>query len=118
MTFTDKRKRFFTLAFIAVIFLLVGGYAFFRTKDLLAGPKITIISPENGASLTVSATLIRGTAKNISSLSLDDRPIYVDDKGNFSEIMALSPGYNILSLKAEDKFGKKKEVALELVLVE
>ncbi len=79
------------------------------------GPKITVTSPPNGAAVSESLISIDGQAKNTKIITLNDRPIVVDEKGNFSEKILLSYGYNVLELKAEDKFGKKTEQELQIV---
>ena len=105
------------LLFSAMI-LLVVGYAYLKTKDYIAGPQITITSPLNGT--TVSSPLIEivGTAKNISFISLNDRPIFIDESGNFKEKLLLYSGYNIMSVKAEDRYKRKVEKSLEVILLE
>ncbi|MFA5842011.1 MAG: hypothetical protein WC835_03585 [Candidatus Paceibacterota bacterium] len=116
MTLIDQKKLFLKIGFIAIILVVVFGYGYFKIRNLLLGPTISVSEPINGQIFASSTISIRGLAKNVSSLSLNDRPIFVNEKGDFSEIMALSPGYNIISLKGADKFGKKTEKTLELVL--
>ena len=118
MMLINRRKLFLGTGLVLIILLAVLGYGYSKMKNFLNGPKISVTTPENGATAGTSTEVIRGMAKNVSSLSLDDRPIFVDEQGNFSEIVALLPGYNILSLKGTDKFGKKTELLLQLVLKE
>ena len=105
------------LLFSAMI-LLVVGYAYLKTKDYIAGPQITITSPLNGSSVSNSLIEIVGTAKNISFISLNDRPIFIDESGNFKERLLLYSGYNIMSVKAEDRYKRKVEKNLEVILLE
>lgn len=93
------------------------GYAYLKTKDYIAGPQIIITSPLNGA--TVSSPLIEivGIAKNISFISLNDRPIFIDEEGNFKEKLLLYSGYNIMSVKAEDRYKRTVEKTIELILI-
>lgn len=105
-----------------VIFLLaasgIGIYAYLQSREFLRGPQITVTSPQNGEILRNASVVIEGTAHNTTSISLNDGAIFVDSKGNFKEKLLLLPGYNILSVKAEDRFGKKTEKTLELVYKE
>jgi len=105
------------LLFSAMI-LLVVGYAYLKTKDYIAGPQIIIISPLNGSSVSNPLVEIVGTAKNISFISLNDRPIFIDESGNFKEKLLLYSGYNIMSVKAEDRYKRKVEKSLEVILLE
>ncbi len=118
MIIIDKRKLIFKGGVVVFVLLAIGAYGYFKMLNLIEGPEITVSSPPNWSETKASETPVVGTALNISSLSLNDRPIFVDGKGGFSEKIALLPGYNIISIKAEDKFGKKTEKVLQVVLKE
>ncbi len=118
MILGDRKKFILKAVFIVIILSSTGTYAYFKTRDILLGPTITLSSPENGTTLEKSTIAVKGTAKNVSYLFLDDRPIFIDEQGNFSESVALLPGYNIISVKGEDRFGKKEEKIVQVVLKE
>src|SRR3989338_9888748 len=102
--------------FLGSLFLfLILGYSFYQSRSLITGPLITINEPENGSTVTRQLVTIAGAAKNINKITLDDRPIYVDESGAFSEKLLLSEGYNIIKISAWDKFSKKTEKTIELV---
>ena len=88
-----------------VVVLLV--YARYETKDIFRGPMISITSPEDGGRVTNEVIRITGTAKNISYLSLNGKPIYTDTAGEFSEQLLVPEGYTILELKAADRFNRE-----------
>lgn len=113
----NRRKlKFYTKIFFGSVFLLlILGYSFYQSINLVRGPVITISEPENGSNVPEQLVKIAGSAKNINKISLDDRPIYIDETGSFSEKLLLSDGYNIVKISAWDKFGKKTEKTLELV---
>jgi hypothetical protein len=104
-------KIWVTLGIIAVIL----GYGVFQAKNLIAGPDIEIASPANGALLGESLVEIRGTAKHISFFTLNGDKIYTDETGAFKEKILLSYGYNIVTLEAKDRFGRKVTKTLELI---
>lgn len=97
--------------------LIVVGYAYLKTKDYIAGPQITITSPTNGSFVSNPLIEITGVTKNISFISLNDRPIFIDEKGNFKEKLLLYPGYNIMSIKARDRYKRTVEKNLEVILL-
>mgnify|MGYP000179512293 CR=1 FL=1 len=99
------------ILFVVAIF----GYAFFQARNIITGPTIKISSPENGSSLEESLVGIKGVAKNISRISMNGSQIFTDDKGIFSEKLLLSYGYNIITIKAKDRFGRDTKETLELI---
>ncbi len=111
----EDGKLILKTLFIAFFVLIIVGYGIFQSQKILGGPKITIESPITGEVLTKSDVDIAGIATNISAISLNDRPIFIDESGKFSEKLMLYPGYNIIKLRASDKFGSQVEKDLELV---
>ena len=60
---------------------------------------------------------IEGKAPKATHLSINGREIFIDKEGNFSEKIAVLPGFSIITIRAEDRFGnaalKKFEIARE-----
>ncbi len=108
-------KKILKIVLLSVLLLFIVVYAFFTSKDLIFGVKITNVNIVDGSKVTDNVLKITGNAKNAVDLTLDGREISVDQKGNFNETIALSPGYNIVSIKAKDKFGKSDEKDYKLM---
>ena len=108
-------KKILQLSGLSVFFLLIIFYAFFVSRDLIFGVRIRKVNLNDGATVTDNIMKITGNAKNAIKLILDGREISVDQAGNFSETIALLPGYNIISIKAQDKFGYIDEKNYKLI---
>ena len=98
----DEKK--IKLGIFGVFFLFIIVYGFSRSTDLIFGVKIRDVSldglsAQSGAVLENSVTKITGNAKNAINLTLNGREIFIDLEGNFSETIALLPGYNIVNIK-------------------
>jgi hypothetical protein len=103
---------------IALLGLIIVGYSLFQAEKLIAGPIIEVYSPQNGATYGSPLIEVRGRARNISYLNLDDRPIFTDKDGYVTEKLLLSPGYTIIKLDARDKFKTYREKKIEVILKE
>jgi hypothetical protein len=114
----DKVKMYIKIAIWATILTFVVVYTAIEIKDLVRGPQINISSPENGSSFVNPQIKIKGSAKLITSLAMNNRPVYTDEQGNFSEKLILLPGYNIIGFTAKDRFGRTITKTLELVSLE
>ncbi len=98
-------KRF---VIILSVFLLIS-YGIFNARNLIIGPTIEIFSPaKENVETNKNLITIKGRAKNIAFLSLNEKPIFVNTEGLFEERLLLSPGSNIIEIKAKDRF--KKEI--------
>jgi hypothetical protein len=113
----SRRETKFYLKAISIAVFLVAlfSYGVFELWNYATGPKIILSSPANGVAVSESLISINGQGKNTKEITLNDRAIVVDETGKFSEKILLSYGYNILELKAEDRFGKKTEQRLQIV---
>ena len=105
---------------LSIFFLLIIVYAIFNSRAIIFGVKIKNIeidgvAIQNGATITSNTIEITGVARNAVDLTLDGRDISVDQKGDFDETIALLPGYNIINLRAQDKFGNVDEKNYQLM---
>lgn len=97
---------------------LIALYAFFQARYLILGPRITILSPLNGSTVDSSLVLVEGIAKNVTYISMNDRPIFLDEKGRFEEKFLAYPGSSTIIIKARDRFGRETERITKIVLTE
>ena len=70
---------------------------------------------QSGATITANTLEITGNAINAVDLKLDGREISIDQAGNFDETIALLSGYNIINIRAQDKFGNVDEKNYQLM---
>jgi hypothetical protein len=98
---------------ILSVFLLVS-YGLFNARNLIIGPTIEIFSPTKDMETEDNTITIKGKAKNITFISLNERPISVDMEGLFEEKLLLSPGSNIIEIKARDRFKKETEKTIKI----
>lgn len=99
---------------ILVIFGVIGGYILFNSRILIDGPSIEVTYPQNGATLQEKLITIEGRTKNTTFISVNDRPISVDEEGFFRDSLLLLPGYNIITIEAKDKFEREISKRLDL----
>ena len=110
----SRRTLTYKILLVVGIFLLILGYGLFQARNLINGPEISVSTPKNGDNLANPLVAVTGIATNITHISLDDRQIFVDKKGNFSEKLLVPSGYTIIKLAAQDKFGRTTQKLIEL----
>lgn len=108
-------KKILKISSLSVLFIFIIIYSFFNAKDLIFGVKIKNVDIVYITELGENIITINGNAKNARNLILNGREISIDQDGNFYEILALLSGYNIINIKAEDKFGYKDEKNYQLM---
>lgn len=103
-------RKYSLWAFFAILVL----YALFQARSLIFGPILIIDTPEAGSTVPVGLIEISGSARNVSSLSLDDRPIYTDKENQFKEELVMQGGINIIKLTGRDRFGREKDLLVRV----
>lgn len=103
---------------LAVLCVLVLGYGIFEARRLIEGPMITITSPQNGSATSTTALVITGTARNISFLTIDDKPAFTDESGRFSLIISPPQGYTTITVAASDRFGRHSSKSVSITMLD
>lgn len=101
-------------ALLTALILLSLTFVVFQARYLIIGPQISITEQPEGPQ-NERQVFIAGGAHNISHLWLNGRPIYTDMQGNFREALVLENGYTVVTLRAEDRYGRSTEVTRTLV---
>ncbi len=104
-----------TLALLVLTAIV--GYIGFQARFLILGPQITVNEklPMTTASSTVR---LAGSTANITRLHLNGRQIFTDQEGYFDELVALTPGVNIITVSAEDRYGRVTQEVQTIVLTD
>ncbi|MFA6446117.1 MAG: hypothetical protein WCW14_02590 [Candidatus Paceibacterota bacterium] len=110
-----KTKFYVRTIIIGIIVLFILIYAGFQARNILLGPKITVLSPLSGSTVFKSKISIEGSTKNIKILTLNDREIVMDETGHFKEELLLPSGYSIMKLQGWDRFKRETTEFIELV---
>ncbi len=100
---------------IALVSLSIIGYTGYQSRNLVLGASLTVSEPTDGAIVTEELMLVRGTATRISRLALDGNQIFTDTAGAFSEKILLAPGWNLITLEAQDRFKKTLTRSIEVI---
>ncbi len=100
----------------ALIALIIVGYAVNRSAAFIAGPVLTVDTPTDGETLEKPVVILRGYAKNIASLTVNGRRIFTDEQGLFRDSLLLLPGYNVITVVAQDRFNRETKEILHVIL--
>lgn len=101
---------------VILLVLVIIGYAYFRTRDVVRGVRIEVTTVTDGMTVGDPYLEVAGRAKNATTLVINGRTVGVDQEGHFREPLILLPGYTIITLEASDKFGKQVKKQYRVVL--
>jgi hypothetical protein len=113
---TNKTQSIFKIGIILLPIALFAAFGAYNGKNFLEGPKINVEFPSDRQTISNSYIEVKGSAKNISKITLNGRQIFTDKNGFFKENLLLASGYNIIQIEASDKFGRNITKQLQTVL--
>ncbi len=103
-------------AVFIIISILLIVYSLYQARALLVGPQVWIESPQDGETVENPLVVIAGQAKNVAWISLNDRQIFTDENGRWSEKLVVSKGISIMTVRARDRFGRETEERVRIIL--
>lgn len=90
----------------------IGIFSYFKMGFLWKGVQISAHIDQTNTSPLIT---IKGNAKNATYLSLNGREIFIDKDGSFSEQVSLLSGLSVVTIDAQDKFGKVSEKKFQVM---
>lgn len=110
--------RFFTIFLIVLLMLAGFFYLYQEASSLIAHPRLIIIEPADGEIIEKENIDVRGITDMEAKVFINDQPVLVNDKGEFSENIELQEGLNVINIKARNKFDKEisKTVTIQAVI--
>ncbi|MDO8520826.1 MAG: hypothetical protein Q7S52_01810 [bacterium] len=108
-------KQLLSALLVGIFIGVIVFYSYYQSRAIIAGPVITIETPETGVVATTSFIAVKGSVAHATVITLQGRPIFIDLKGQFSEQLLLMNGYNIIELTAKDNEGRMDRKTIELV---
>lgn len=100
-----------TFSVVFFLFALAGGFFYFYKEiDKFAeNPRLVVIQPLADTSVNGSSIEIIGVTDKDGKITINDQPVYVNEKGEFKENVGLQKGLNKIIVKAENKFEKTSQ---------
>ena len=93
---------------LSVIFVFSGFiYLYRQVNNFVSTPRLAIMTPSDGSSVEGRTVRIAGVAEKNAQLFINDQPILVNEKGEFSEDVGLREGLNAITVVARNKFDKE-----------
>ncbi len=102
----SNARTIITWVGIALFAGTVAAYALYQSRGIMGGPSLVLTRPADGITATTSLIHISGNAQRASSVTINDRSIFMDLTGNFSEELFLQKGYNSIVVTAQNPQGE------------
>lgn len=104
------------IAVTSIVFLVLGSfiYLYLQVNNFISTPRLVIIKPIDGSSIEGSTAHVTGVAEKDALVAINDQPVLVNEKGEFSEDVGLKDGLNVINVKARNKFNKEADQSVSV----
>jgi hypothetical protein len=101
-----------SLSIVGLLLLIV--YGIYNSRNLIFGPGLQILTPAPNSTVDEKIIEVKGRVKNATIVKLNDRPIFIDKDGYFTEKVLLYSGFNIIKIEAKDRFKQEEEEIIKV----
>ncbi|MBI4049754.1 MAG: DUF4115 domain-containing protein [Candidatus Doudnabacteria bacterium] len=101
-----------TLVIVSVAVLVIGAAAYItnQVRSVLTPPELAVTDPLSDLNVSGRNLVIAGRTEIGADVSINNQAVLVDKGGFFAENLVLSPGLNVIEVKAINKFGKQATI--------
>lgn len=101
----------------AIVIFFIAGYFFYQLHFLLSPPSLVLQEPAQTDFMTSeSLAVFKGQTDPGAKLTINGQQSYIDKDGKFEQTIGLTPGLNIISIEATNRFGKTSEAVRRIML--
>jgi transcriptional regulator with XRE-family HTH domain len=97
---------------ISVCFVYLG----YRINKIISPPLLTITSPAANLITDKNALLVAGKTQAEANLMVNGETVLSDKNGNFSKIISLKNGINIITITARKKHGRDNTIVRQILV--
>lgn len=114
---TETRISRPKLLLIVLLIALFAAYVVFQARHVIRGPILTVAEPSESAVIEGPLVTIRGSTDNAVNLLISGRKVLVNEEGAFEETLPLPLGYSVMTIEAEDRYGRTVAREFELMRI-
>lgn len=103
------RKLMIVLVIIAILFFLI-----IKVEQIFSPPTLDISYPYDGLIVDTRQIVLTGRSEAEVELIINNKEIFVDDRGNFETTIDLQKGLNLIKISAKKRYSRiiEKEIRL------
>ena len=114
--FPIKRLQFGQLIALFFLFLLLGSYLIFQYRDAFLNPPLTVDTPKEGQIVESRMVVVSGTTSSNTIVYIGDASVPLTSDGSFKKTIDVFPGKTVLTIKAQNKFGKQTVKEIHIII--
>lgn len=102
----------------ALVIITLIGYLGLQVKSILEPPDLALHVPQNGYVTDIPRLIVQGQTDNEARVFINGQTIATNNRGQFKEVLDLSPGINTVVVSAKKRHGKTMAITRHVILKE
>lgn len=100
---------------VSVVMIAVGSYLGFQYFKFLSPPKLEVFEPKDNVIITNREVLVYGKTDPDSVVMVNNQPILINDKGEFSAKIEIFEGSKEINVVAKARSGKETIISRRII---
>ena len=105
-----------TLIILAVVAILA--FLLFKVQEIFTPPALKIIEPTDGSIVAARQIKIIGSSEPEVEIVINNRLIFVDNRGKFESDLDLQKGLNLIKITSKKRYSLSQEAVVRVLLNE
>lgn len=97
---------------LALSVLSIFFYLYREVNTFVSQPRLVIMRPADGETIDGKVVRMTGVTEKDALMTVNDQPVLVNEKGEFSQDIGLQEGLNVITVKARNRFDKESVKAV------
>ncbi|OGE73992.1 MAG: hypothetical protein A3C49_04330 [Candidatus Doudnabacteria bacterium RIFCSPHIGHO2_02_FULL_42_25] len=111
LSFTPRTLIVGSSLLVALIAII---YVGLEIRSVLAPPYLNLEEPGSDVTVDGNSVVVAGTGEIGAAVFINNQPVLMDQNGNFTETLLLSPGVNIIEVTEKNKFDKVSKITRQV----
>ena len=106
--------RTLIIGFSLLVALTAVIYVLDQIRSVWAPPYLSLLEPAGDQTVDGNSIVVSGKGEIGAEIFINNQPVLLDSTGQFTEILLLSPGLNVVEISEKNKFGKISKLTRQI----
>ncbi|MFA5047408.1 MAG: helix-turn-helix domain-containing protein [Patescibacteria group bacterium] len=119
-----EKKHFFVWSkfikqfLIGLVIVVLAAFLIIRVDEIFRPPYLRVIQPLDGSITTSTQILIKGESQKEAEIVINNKLVFVDNRGGFETVVDLQNGLNLIKITAKKRYSRVSAVEVRVLLTE
>ena len=119
-----EKKHFFVWSkflkrfLVALVVIILAAFLIIKVDEIFRPPSLQVTQPLDGSITTSTQVLIKGQSQKEAEIVINNKLVFVDNRGGFDTVIDLQKGLNLIKITAKKRYSRTNTVEIRVLLTE